>query len=465
MNQKTIFISLLAHGSIGNFSIPDGVFERLVKQKTQDTRIVLLVSKADLYDKIRNAPYVADGSVTVAMVPNYEPKRFSVKLFRFFYSYLIFTGTTRTLATLGARADMPPAGGNRHLAPVKWLIANTLGRSRWVKTRLVPWLFDRVFTERPYAPVFERYRPALVFAANAAFVHDSELIAEAARRGIRTVAFVCNWDHLNKYFIPRRADTLLVQNEPMRREAGEFQGYAPEQITVTGFPKFDLYHAIAKHAATRAEFFRHFGMPEHAKLVLFISGSAYSLDEADILRTIAGWIRAGRFTAGDGVRLLVRPYVTLRDRKQEEEKYKTLAGDPLIAFNWIKGDVDEESRRLYLGMLRHADVVISMFSTTAIEAALLDKPTIAIGFDGYAKRPPHQTVRRMERMHHFRNVLDTGNVRVVRSFDQLFELMNVYLADPAKDREKRRELVEKLCVSDDGLSSKRVSDAILSLLP
>ncbi len=462
MDKKTIFISSFSHSPIGNFLVPGGVFERLAKRKKPDTRIVLLMTSKDHYEKIRHEPYIVDGSITVEFVPLYEPKRFAVKLFRFFYSYLIFTGTTRTLATLGARADMPPAGGNRHLAFIKSAIANTLGRIPVVKKRLVPWLFDRVFTERPYEQLFVKYRPVLVFAANISMIPDSELLAEAQRRGIKTVGMACNWDHLNKYFIPRRADYLVVQNEPMRREAVEFQGYELGQITVTGFPKFDPYHDMARHVVTRAEFFRHFHIPEHMKLILFISGSAYSLDEGDILGTIAQWIEQGRFSTH--ARLMVRPYVTLRDRKQEEEKYKKLMNNPSIAFNWVKGNENEQALRLYRSMLYYADVIISMFSTTAIEAALLDKPTIAIGFDGYAKRPPHQTIRRMERMHHFKNVLDTGNVKVVRNFDQLFQSIDAYLKHPEQDADKRKEIVEKLCYSGDGLASKRMSDVILSLV-
>lgn len=457
--MKTIFISSFSHGPIGNFSIPHGVFERIAKGKKPDTRVVLLVTKAEHHKKIKHAPYVTDGSLIVESVPLYEPKSFKVKLFRFFYAYLIFTGTTRTLATLGARADMPPAGGNRHLAFIKSAIANTLGKVPAIKKRVVPWLFDRILTERPYARLFEKYHPSLVFAANMAMIPDSELLAEAKRRGIKTVGMVCNWDHLNKYFIPRRADYLIVQNMPMKREAVEFQGYEPDQITVTGFPKFDVYHDIAAHAATRAEFFRHFHIPENAKLILFISGSAYSLDEGDILGTISSWIKEGRFA--QNARLMVRPYVTLRDRTQEEAKYKTLMTDPTISFNWLKGD-EPENRRLYLGMFHHADVIISMFSTTAIEAALLDKPTIAIGFDGYAKRPLHQSIRRMERMHHFKNVLDTGDVPVVRNFDDLFASIDGYLNVPEKDADKRKDIVEKLCHGGDGLASARIADYILS---
>jgi len=210
----------------------------------------------------------------------------------------------------------------------------------------------------------------------------------------------------------------------------------------------------------REEFFHSFNLPKNAKIILFISGAAYSLDEADVLGTISSWINERRFPSE--TKLMVRPYVMLRDREQEQKKYEKLTNDPNLVFNWMKWDESPENKSPFLGMMNYADVIISMFSTTAIEAALLDKPTIAVGFDGYAKRPPHESVRRMEQMHHFKHVLDTGNVKLVRNFDDLFQAIHTYLQDPEIDRQQRKTLVDQLCYRADGLASKRISDVILS---
>jgi len=460
MHRKTLFVSMFSHLVIGNFSVPNGVFEQFVKKRPKDVRIVILTDDVEHY-KSRLAPYASDNFI-IEGVTKYEPKRFFVRAFRFFYSYLIFTGTTHVLATLGARADLPPAGGNRHLAFLKSAIANSLGRIPFVKRRIIPAIFSKVFYERPYAYLFEKYKPASVFATCIAFIPDSELIMESRRRGIQTIGMACNWDHLNKYFIPIRADKLIVQNEPMRTEAVTLQGYRRDDVSLVGFPQFDMYAGIESRVVTRSEFFSHFKIPESARLIVFISGTAYSLDEADILKNIADWIEAKRFAKE--ARLMVRPYVVLRDRKREEEKYKSFVDNPVMFFNWMKSSESPEARRMYLGMLYHADVVISMFSTTAIEAALLDKPTIAIGFDGYAKRPPHQTIRRMERMHHFKHVIDTGNVKLVRGFEELFTAIDAYLQDPSLDREKRKHLIDDLCYKADGHASERIADTIFSSL-
>lgn len=455
--MKTIFVNLMSKVVIGNFSIPGGVLENLVKNKNKETKIVFLTDQS--FMKFLK-PYLFDDSIGIEFIKVIKPQGVIQKLFHFFYSYLIFTGTTRVLATFGARADIPPAGGNRHLAILKSFIANTFGRSKFIKTKTVSWLFKKILSSRPYKNIFEKYNPALVFLPNIAFFPDIEILAEAQRRGIKTVGMASNWDHLNKYFIPLRAGLMLVQNEPMLKEAVELQAYEKDKILVTGFPQFDPYARPERYIFPKEQFFEKFGIPLASRIILFISGAAYSLDEPDILKTISQWIKEGRFGL-EKICLLVRPYVLVRDRAQEEEKYKAFKDDSNIFFNWLSGGENLENRQYYLSMLYYADVIISIFSTTAIEAAIFDKPIITIGFDGYKKRPPHQSITRLEKLSHFRHVLDTGSIRVARSFPNLFEILEQYLKFPQKDKEKREALIKKMCYKIDGRASERVAKFIL----
>jgi len=361
---------------------------------------------------------------------------------------------------LGARADIPPAGGNRHIAPVKALIAATFGRSKFVKTKFTPWLFQKIFRKRPYKDIFDKYSPDLVVTPNLAFFPDIELVSEAKRRGVKTLGMVMNWDHLNKYYIPMHADNLMVQNEPMKREAVYWHCYSTEQISVVGFPQFDICAYPSKYLVPRDQFKKVFGLEEIDKIILFISGAAYSLDEPDVIREISKWIGEGKF--GSKTKLFVRPYAIARDIKREREKYKSLENDSNIVFNWQKRSDSLESKKNFISMLAYADVIISIFSTTAIEAAIFDKPTITIGFDGYKKRPYNQSIVRLEDMSHFRNVLETGSVKVVRSFPHLKETLSLYLENPAIDMVARKALVAKMCYKNDGGASKRIADFILS---
>ncbi len=460
MEKKTLFMCLYMGAAIGKFiEIGDSVLSQLLPQANENLRIVLLTNKGlDRYLE-KNHP---NQFVSVEYIDEYIPKGFLQKVFHFFYAYLIFTGTTEVLATVGARADITPAGGNRHVAFFKKAIARTFGRSRWIKTKLVPWLYNLVFRERPFRKIFDRYNPNLVFVSAIAFFPDVEVVAEAKRRGIQTLGMSPNWDHLNKYYIPQHVDTLLVQNMPMKREAVIYHGYREEQIQLIGFLQFDKYVPREKYVMPRDEYFKAMGLDPSRKVIAYFSNSAFSLSEGDILKEIAQWISEGKFK--QPAQLLVRPYVSPRSMTLEQKKYEKLQGNPYIIFNWRKIDEQEESSRFFVSMMYYADVVISLFSTTALEAAVFDKPTLTVGFDGYKKYPPHLSITRLEKLTYFKNVIDTGGVLIMRSFNELHEKIQAYLDNPNLDKEKRALLVEKLCYAPDGKTAERVMNIILSKL-
>ena len=167
---RTIFVSLTSSVALANFAQRGGVLEQLVARAQPDVRFVFLTAPAF---RERLEHFLLRGTVLLEYIEATKPRGVFEQAFRFFYSYLIFTGTTKILATFGARADRPPAGGNRHLAPVKWFVANTLGRIRAVKIHLVPRIYSFVFRAHPYRGLFERYRPALLFVPNIADFPDA----------------------------------------------------------------------------------------------------------------------------------------------------------------------------------------------------------------------------------------------------------------------------------------------------
>ena len=98
-----------------------------------------------------------------------------------------------------------------------------------------------------------------------------------------------------------------------------------------------------------------------------------------------------------------------------------------------------------LNIMCHADVVMSAFSTAALEVALFDRPLIGIGFDGFNKRPFHRSVRRFEQFTHFQDLLGTGAIKVARNFEDLLKFIDGYLKNPNLDWEKRETMRQKMC--------------------
>lgn len=460
--QKTVFISLSSSPVFRNlFLFPGSVFDRckrLIRERVGICFVFLVPEEQ--FAKYRHLfEGVDDTNFLVEAVSAPPRDRLFGRAFRFLYAYLIYTDTTKLLATMGMRPD-EMAPGSRYLAPVKALIAATLGRSPWFTRRAVPRLFNLFFPHRPFARVFEKYRPDAVFAPNLYGWFDTLLIREARDCGAKSIGMTANWDHIDKYFIPFRADRFLAQNEDIGRKAAALQGYPPGAIAVVGYPHFDFI-VNREYAMRREDLLASMGVPPDARFLLYISGSVYAPDEPEVLTEIARWIEDGKF--GKNMYLALRPYIggRFRDREFDEEKFSSLRRRPKVFVYERQSWAEIEGTARLLGLMRHADIVISAFSTAALEAALFDRPLIAVGFDGHRTRPLHRSVRRFERFGHFQEVFATGAIRIVRSFDDLSAAISAYLENPSLDRERREALRRSMCGPLDGRVSERILDFIV----
>ncbi|MEK7541989.1 MAG: CDP-glycerol glycerophosphotransferase family protein [Patescibacteria group bacterium] len=464
--EKVIFISMSSPAAFRNlFFFPGSLFDRLEEAFSRGPgfSVVLVMSpharqKYDFFFAARTARYGDRLRIEVADVP--AAKSIPQRVFYFFYSYLVYTGTTRIMATLGTRPDEPPAGGRYFLAPLKILIAKTLGRSAWIKRVLVPRLWLSLFTERPFAAIFDRVRPDAVFITHLYGWFDTLLIAEAKRRGIRTIGMPAGWDHLDKYFLPFHADRLLVASGQVKRMAVEYQAYDPAAIATVGYPHFDFI-ARRDFLTSREALLRRLGFPSGAKYFLYVSGSAYCPDEPDIIETILQWADDGRF--GADAYLVIRPYLggRGRDKAFDAEKFNRFASHPRVVFYRKEFWGDMQLSLDFMNILGHADAVIALYTTMVVEAAVLDRPLVAPAFDGYRHRPYRRSIRRFMGFDHFREVLAVGALRIAYNFDELFSFLDGYLKNPRLDAEARERLRQEICGPLDGATARRILDEII----
>ncbi len=463
---KTIFFTLSSPLVFRNlFFFPGSVFDQLREKVAQDQnlRIVFLVQKRD-YEKY--LPFFADHLSDRIILEKAPPARIEnifQKFFYFFYSYLIYTGTTRTLATLGVRPDEPPAGGKMYLAPIKILIARTFGRLKFIKAKIVPWIYLRLFGGENFSSLFSQYNPSMIFAGHIYGQFDTRLLGEAKRRQVKTAGMISNWDHFDKYYLPLKPDFLLAQSEQIKDMAVKFQSYNSADISMVGYPHIDFI-VSEKYAATRGEILKDLGFSENSKYILYISGSAYCPDEPDTIENILKWADDNKF--GLDTKLVIRPYLGGRgaDRDFDEKKYNRFEEHPRVVFykKEFWGDLARSTQ--FINIMRHADAVISIYSTAVLEAAALNRPLVGIGFDGYKVRPFNRSIRRFMLREHFHDVLNSGGVSTAENFDDLFKILDNYLKNPHLHERERDKMFERLCYKRDGLASERVVTKMLDKL-
>ncbi|MDP3779174.1 MAG: hypothetical protein Q8R30_03990 [bacterium] len=466
MKQKTIFISISSVGAYRNLFLFPGSFFTQLKEFLRDHReyrAVILVPQREyekyphLFKEGYNELFFVEG------IPVSISKGFIQRFFYFFYSYLLYTDTTAVLATMGMRPDEPPAGGKGKylLGPLKRMIARTIGRSDWVRLHAVPFLFVRIFS-RPFKSVFEKYEPDLVFASHLYGWFDTHMLAEATRMGVKTMGMPAGWDHLDKYYLPFHVDRLLAPSNGVRDAGIKFQSYASKDISVIGYPHFDFI-ASKSWAISRHDVLKELGLPADAKIVLYVSGSFYCPDEPDIIKEMAEWAERGELEGN--VYFVIRLYPSGRSNRDfDEQKFEKLKSIPRISFYRPEVWTDIKTTELLLNIMLHADVVIQVYTTVALEATVLGRPLLSTPFDGYQQRSDYRSIRRFEKFEHFQDVIKSGALLRAYSFDQLREYLNRYLKDPSYLAREREQLCRDQCGPLDGKASRRVLEEILKYI-
>ena len=458
--KKTIFFSIASKFIMRNFFfVESGVFDILKKDK--NSKIVLLMSDA-LYKKNEDffkrnfSPNVV--IETIETTYHMMSENLLQKLFIFFYSYLVFTPTTRLLASKGARADISVSKYAHYFYIFKWLNYQIFGHIFFIKKVLVPKFYPLIFRKKQYKYLFDKYKPDLLFVPNIAHNPDLKLLDEAKRQGIKTIGMCGSWDHFNKYFVPIRTDILLAWNYPLKEEAIEYEGYESKQIEIVGFPQFDSY-IKNDFLISKEEFYKKIGFEKDKKIIFFASEGAYSLDGKDIIDMLIKWIEKGKLSKDSRIILRLYPGVN-----SEEETYKEFFNNKFVFVDRVDNWSTKDNFYNFINTMYYSDIVISTYSTISVEGCVFDKPLININFDGYSKRPANKTVKRLSAFSHFKHVSDTGALSNVSSKEELLNTINKYLENPEFKSDQRKKMIDRMCFRLDGKSSERIVKSITKSL-
>ena len=328
-------------------------------------------------------------------------------------------------------------------------------------------------SDRGCGALFDRHRPSLLVTSTAGFL-DAEmpLLWEARRRGVPCMAIDLGWDNLSsKYHTIRPVDYLTVWNESMKEEAVRYHGFPASRVFVTGAVQFDQYRH-RQRLPSRSAFFKAINADEACKLItLATPATASYASTSAVADTLARVVRQSAF--GQAVHLLVRvhprdgieAYAALRHVSRVTVEKPMARLDVVDAVTPTDAFSPTSPQRLHLAAtLEYSDVIVNCASTTTLEACMFDTPVINIGFDSEPDLPLPLSVRRYYHYEHYRPVVEAGAVRIADDPDSLVRMVRDYLADPSRDREARRRVVEQMCSPGDGRAAERMARAVLTAL-
>jgi hypothetical protein len=356
------------------------------------------------------------------------------------------------------------------LRPVIWLLRHSRV-SRLAFRRLQ----QKLFTSNIYTDLFDRYQPDLVISNTAGWRMDQYLLREASRRGIKTAAVIVGWDNPSSQGLPGAfVDYVIVWSEVHKHELVDGVDWPAKNVLIGGMPLYDGYIS-RKWVMPRDEYFKLHDLDPNKKLVAYAATALGISPNFHIVKLLADIINSQ--SLGEPSQLLVRlhpnhfkPYPHYQEEaKAIYELAKQYPDMHVVAPKEVAKGLERYSGEDFpekASMLTYCDVLVTIYSTMVVEAALHGKPSVSACIDapnGWGKKfwvPLHEipywpTATRI-------NKANAG--KTAMTADELCQYIDEYLANPDLNATERRRFLESELAFLDGESTQVTAKLLLSLL-
>lgn len=333
--------------------------------------------------------------------------------------------------------------------------------------RLVRFLDKKTISGEKFQKYFDQYEPALVFCPDVFHDDDVHCMAEAQKRGIKTIGMVRSWDNItNKGLFRVKPDLLLVNNEIIKDEAVKYEDMDSNKITIVGMPQFDYYFKESR--TPRENFFRKINLDPKKRLIMF---SPHGIRFHDTDWQIMQILKDARINGEipENVQILVRfppiDDVPLGDFSPDDHFFIDRPAKSFEGGLHRDQELDKAAMVHLADSVYYSELIVTYNSSLIIDAAVFNKPSIGIAFDGWEKKPDiYQSVSRFMEYDHTQHLLKTGGLWVVKSREELIKAVNTYLRDPNYNLIGRKTIAETQSWKLDGNSGRRIAEAIISNL-
>lgn len=315
-------------------------------------------------------------------------------------------------------------------------------------------LQSALFSPHLYADLLDRYQPALIVSNTAGWRLDQYLLRQANRRGIPLMLAVVGWDNPSSQGLPG-ADVRYanVWSAVHQWELTAGVDWPAENIHIGGMPLYDSY-IDGRWLMSREDYFSLHGLDPERKLIAFAATALSVTPNAHLVQVLADLIAQDAFS--QPAQLLIRLHPNHfknfpHYREDAREIYAIAARHPhvhIVEPREMPGGLERYSGEDYpekASMLKHSDVLVTIYSTMVVEAALHDTPFVSACIEsprGWADKgkfwvplreiPTWPTASRV-------NALGAG--RTVFTAEALRDAIEAYLADPTLDGENRRRFI------------------------
>mgnify|MGYP000962552790 FL=1 len=474
--QKTIFISA-DHGLAIIYFLQSDVVKTLVEK---GARVVVLTDDG-LVEQIKQRFGMPGMIVEGLRYKTCQQYANAVQpSLQYWSNYVRRVGTSARINTEAMDSHMRQVeaeaqGTQRVIATLARGVITLMRHSRPSRQCLVRW--QRRYTPAIYDDLFEKYQPDLVVSATYGWRNDRYLLRESVRRGIKTGAVIVGWDNPSSYGVPAAPlDFVTCWSEIQKQELVDGSDWNPANVNIGGIPSYDGYFR-KEWLIPRAEYFKLHGLDPKRKLISY--ASSFITFSPNYLNIEA----LARLVAGDELtepcQLLIRLHpnhfmdepLYAGEREKVRELARSLPHVHVVEPVALGGDLgyySGEDMPEKTSMMAYSDVFTTVYSTMCVETAIHDRPIVSVCIDtpgGWNK--PHKFSLKLSKIGDWpthQRFREAGAGRVAYDADQLKEHLNLYLADPELDGEKRRKFIKDEVTFTDGSAGRRTGEYLFSLI-
>lgn len=348
-------------------------------------------------------------------------------------------------------------------------------RSSSLARKVFRWKSNWLFAPSLYTDLFEKYQPDLVISSTAGWRMDRFILREAKRRGIPTAMTVIGWDNPSAHGLPGAdVDYANVWSEVHRWELSAGYDWPKEKINVGGMPLYDGY-INDSWLMPRDEYFQIHGLDPNKKLIAFAATALSISPNLHIIEELTRIITEHKLSMPAQLLIRLHPnhFKSQKHYREECDKIYELTRDcpdvHVVAPKALAGGLPRYSGEDFpekASMLAYCDVLVTIYSTMVLEAAIKDKPLISCcidspdGWPGNFWIPLHEvpgwpTAARVNK---------TGAGTNAFTPEELVQALEENLSHPELRRENRRRFVEQELTYIHGESTGVTADYLLKLL-
>ena len=326
-----------------------------------------------------------------------------------------------------------------------------------------------------YLSILRKMKPDLYFASSP-FNYESLLFDYIISFfNVRKICHIHSWDNITTALrMHLKYEKVIVWNKVMQKELIKYYNYTKKNIFVSGIPQFDFYFIKDIKSKSKSFFFKKnkIKINPKKKIVLLFAPCPSICSHFDeiIIKMIENM---DKHKILNKINLIIRThpgfdkdYFKLRKKTKKFNNifynFPTATYLPLPT-NKI-GDIYKDQLFFY-NLLNFSDVTINFFSTTSLDAAVLNKPIIGMSIErnGIKSTEAASQYSFYYKWIHYKKLMQLNGISLSKNYNEFIKFLNYYLKNPSYKKRERKN-ISKLYLDDKTNAKKQISDFIIKNL-